>query len=137
MTQKFTIIIFLLLAITVSISGCTTKDAANGTFGEKTISLNKLEISDTYAEHYDYENETFYYIEGNVTNKNDIDAIDLKMEVTVFDENGTIVDVNKSPYIDPKVIPALGASYFFFEFQDPDKRIVRYEVKIISAKSRY
>lgn len=136
MTKKFRIVIFILLVITVSISGCTTKDAANGTFGERTISLNKFEISDINADLYEYDT-TYYYVEGNITNKNDIDAIDLKMEATAYDENGTIVDVNKSPYIDPKVVPALGVSYFYFDFYDPDKRIARSEVKIISAKSKY
>jgi len=135
--KSLIIIVIILFAVLVSISGCTTKEAANGTFGEKTISLDKFEISDSYAEHYDYENMTYYYIEGNVTNKNDIDAIDLKMEATAFDENGTIVDINKSPYLDPKAIPALGVSYFYFEFSDPNKRIARYEIKIINAKSSY
>jgi len=135
--KSLIIIVIILFAVLVSISGCTTKEAANGTFGEKTISLDKFEISDSYAEHYDYENRTYYYIEGNITNKNDIDALDLKMEATAFDENGMVVDINKNPYLDPKVVPSLGVSYFYFEFYDPDKRIVRYEIKVISAEDRY
>ncbi|HOI39815.1 MAG TPA: hypothetical protein PLC38_01585 [Methanobacterium sp.] len=135
--KSLIIIVIILFAVIVSISGCTTKNATNGTFGEKTISLNKLEIIDSNAEHIDYEDRTYYYIEGNITNKNDIDALDLKMEATAFDENGMVVDINKNPYLDPKVVPSLGVSYFYFEFYDPDKRIVRYEIKVISAEDRY
>jgi len=135
--KSLIIIVIILFAVIVSISGCTTKNATNGTFGEKTISLNKLEIIDSNAENIDYEDRTYYYIEGNITNKNDIDALDLKMEATAFDENGMVVDINKNPYLDPKVVPSLGVSYFYFEFYDPDKRIVRYEIKVISAEDRY
>ncbi len=137
LNKSLIVMVILLFAVTVSISGCTTKNATNGTFAEKKISLDKLEISDLNAEHIDDEDRTYYYIEGNITNKNDIDALDLKMEATAFDENGTAVDVNKNPYLNPKVVPSLGVSYFYFEFYDPDKRIVRYEVKIISAQSNY
>lgn len=109
------IIVILLFAVLVSISGCTTKNATNGTFGEKKISLDKFEISDVNAEHYEYDT-TYYYVEGNITNKNDIDALNLKMEAVAFDENGTAVDVNKNPYLNPKVVPSLGVSYFYFNF---------------------
>lgn len=125
----------LLFAISVSISGCTTtKNATNGTFGEKTISLSNITIVNNVTdEHEEYEGVNYYYIYGFVKNKNKYDAFNLKMKVTVFDAENNIIAVNDTPYLNPKVIPAGGESEFYFEFEDPDNKIVRYELQIISA----
>lgn len=133
MFNKSIIIILSFLIIIISISGCTNKNATNGTFGEKTVSLNTFKIDIIDAEHHD----SVFYIDGNITNNNGFDALDVEMEATAYDENGTVIAVNKTPYIDPKNIPAQSVSYFYFEFNDPDNKIVKYEVKIISAQSKY
>ena len=40
--QYLIIIIILLLTAIIAISGCTTKTATNGTFGEKSISIDSI-----------------------------------------------------------------------------------------------
>ena len=40
--QYLIVIILILLTIIVGISGCTTKTATNGTFGEKTLSIDAI-----------------------------------------------------------------------------------------------
>lgn len=137
MKKKLTIAILLLFALTISISGCTTKTAQNGTFGEKKISLDKFSLTNVISEHYEFNDTQYYIIEGNITNNNDLDAIDIKMEAIAYDENGTVVATNNTPYLEPKTIPADITGYFNFIFNDPDKRIVRYEIKMISAKAIY
>ncbi|BDZ71684.1 hypothetical protein [Methanobacterium petrolearium] len=70
-------------------------------------------------------------------NDNPYEALNVKIRVTVFGYNGTEIAVNETPYIDPKSIPAQGESFFYARFSDPDKKITKYEVKIISAKAEY
>jgi hypothetical protein len=134
MSRKIMIILLLLFAITVSVSGCTTKEATNGTFGEKTISINNITIVDNVtAEHHEYNGTNYYYVTGYLKNKNKYDAFNLKMKATTFDAEGNVVAVNDTAYLNPKVIPAGGEAFFGFSFIDQDNRIVRYELELISA----
>lgn len=128
------IIILLLFAITISISGCTTKEAANGTFGERTVSISNITIvNNVTADHSEYNGTNYYYVTGYLKNKNKYDAFNLKMKSTVFDAEGNIVAVNDTVYVNPKVIPAEGESFFGFSFIDNNNQIVRYELQLISV----
>ncbi len=136
MARKFIILTLLLFLVVVSISGCTTKEASNGTFGEKTISLSNITIvNNVTAEHYEYEGLNYYYIYGFLKNNNRYDAFNLKMKATAFDADNNIVAVNDTFYLNPKVVPAGGESEFYFEFEDPDMKIVRYELQLIYVDS--
>lgn len=133
MTKKHLIIVLLLITVIISISGCTTKEATNGTFGEKTISINNITIVDNVTARYSESNATMYYVTGYLKNNNKYDAFNLKMKATVFDAEGNVVAVNDTVYLNPKVVPAQGESFFGFRFVDSDNRIVRYELELISA----
>ncbi len=134
MSKKSITAILLLLAITVSISGCTTKEAANGTFGEKPVSINNITIVDNVtAEHSEYNGTNYYYVTGYLKNNNIYDAFNLKMKATTFDAEGNVVAVNETVYLNPKVIPAEGEAFFGFKFIDNDNRIARYELQLISV----
>lgn len=133
--SKSTILILLLLAIIISISGCTTdKNATNGTFGEKTVSINNITIvNNVTAEHSEANGVNYYYIVGYLKNNNKYDVFNLKMKATTFDAEGKVVAVNDTVYLEPKVIPVNGEAYFGFNFIDNDNRIVNYKLEIISA----
>lgn len=128
------LIFLLLFLLIVSITGCTTKTAPNGTFGEKTISIKNLTIVNNVTTSY-YENNgtNFYYIRGYMKNNNNYDAFNVKMKAIVYDKDGNMLDVNDTVYLNPKVVPAGGESFFGFRFNDSDNRIVKYELQIISA----
>lgn len=138
MLKKSGIFIFILLLITLTISGCTTnKKATNGTFGERTVSINNIQIvNNVTAEHKEYNGTNYYFIRGYVKNNNRYDAFNLKMKAIVFDENGTVVTENETFILDPKVIPAGGDAFFSFRFTDNDNRIVRYDLKLISITTK-
>lgn len=138
MVKKPLIIVLLLIAVIISISGCTTtKNATNGTFGEKTISINNITIVDNVTTEHSEHNETnYYYITGYLENNNKYDVFNLKMKATTFDANGNMVAVNDTVYLNPKVIPASGESFFGFRFIDSDNRIVRYELQLINADAK-
>lgn len=133
---KKIMVVLLLITVIVSISGCTTKTAPNGTFGEKTVSINNITLVDNVtANHDEYNRTSYYYIDGYVKNKNKYDAFNLKMKATVYDSEGNVVAVNDTFYLNPKVIPAGGESEFYFYFNDPDNKIARYELQLISVKA--
>jgi uncharacterized protein YcfL len=134
MYKKYLIII--LLIIVVGISGCTTKTAPNGTFGEKTVSVNSIYLSNNTTADIFNSTKTglqYYYINGYVINNNSNDALKVKMIATAYDANGNIVATNDSIYLNPTAIPAKGASEFYVDFPDNNSDIVRYDVKISSA----
>jgi hypothetical protein len=137
MAKKSIIIILMLIAVIVSISGCiTTKTASNGTFGEKTVSINNITIvNNVNASTYEYNGTNYYYIDGFLKNNNKYDAFNLKMKATVYDANNNVLGVNDTPYLSPKVIPAGGESEFYFEFSDPNNQTVRYDLQLISVKA--
>jgi uncharacterized membrane protein len=136
MLKKSIVMILILLTFIVGISGCTTKTATNGTFGEKTVSINSILISNnTTADTYnDTDNGTeYYYIDGYLENKNSNDAFNVKVNATAYDANGNVVATNNSAYLNPPTIPAKGVSEFYVEFPDTNNNIVRYDVKIVDA----
>lgn len=135
MFKQYFIVILILLTVIAGISGCTTKTATNGTFGEKTLSLDAITVSNKTIGNYSETNDTLYYVSGNIVNQNSIDALNVKLKVTTYDSQNNTIAVNETPYINPKDIPAKGNSYFYASFSDPDKRIVNFKVEILDAKS--
>jgi hypothetical protein len=124
----------MLFLVVVSISGCTTKEAANGTFGEKIVSINNITIvNNVTGEHDEFNGTNYYYITGYVKNNNKYDAFHLKIKATTFDADGNIVAVDDAVYLDPKVVPGKGESFFGFRFVDNNYRIARYELQLISV----
>lgn len=134
MTNKYIIIIIFIMI--VGISGCTTKTASNGTFGEKTVSVNSIYLSNnTTADVFNSTNTNmqYYYIGGYLINNNSNDAFNVKILATAYDKDGNVVATNDSAYLYPASIPAKGSSEFYVDFPDNNTNIVRYEVKILSA----
>ena len=110
MFKQSIIVILLLLTAIVAISGCTTKTATNGTFGEKVISKDSILISNNTTADYDiYENYNngieYYYIEGYLENNNPYDAFHVKLNATAYDANGNVFATNDSAYLNPTTIP--------------------------------
>ena len=136
MFKEYFLVILILLTIIAGISGCTTKTATNGTWGEKKLSLDAITVSDNTTGNRSVTNDTRYYVSGYIINGNQIDALNVKLKVTTFDAQNNTVAVNDTPYLDPKDIPANGNSYFYARFDDPDKKIVKFKVEILDAKSR-
>lgn len=137
MLKKYLMFIILVIVI-VGISGCTTKTATNGTFGEKIVSINSIFISDnTTADHEIVNNTKYYYIQGYLVNNNSNDAFKVKLNATAYDANGNVVAINNSAYLDPPTISAKSVSFLFIRFNDPDEKIVRYDVKVVSAQGSY
>ena len=139
MFKQTIIVILLILTAIIAISGCTTKTATNGTFGEKTISIDSILISNnTTADNYKEDNGTeYYYIDGYLLNNNSNDAFHVKVNVTAYDANGNVVATNDTAYLDPTTIPAKGLSEFYVEFPDLNNKIVRYDVKVVDAKASF
>jgi len=134
MFKQLIIIILLILTATVAISGCTTKTAANGTFGQKFISLDSIYLSNnTTAGNYTYNGTEYYYIEGYLINNNQYDAFNVKVNSSAYDSQGSVVATNDSPYLEPVSIPGNGISNFYVRFNDSNNSIARYDVKIVSA----
>lgn len=133
---KFKIFLIILFTLIIGISGCTTKTAANGTFGEKTVSIDSIYLSNnTTSDIYKdtKNNAQYYYIDGYLVNTNSNDAFNVKIIATAYDTNGNVVATNDSAYLSPSSIPAKGASEFYVDFPDNNNDIVRYDVKIVSA----
>ena len=134
MFKQYFIVILILLTIIAGTSGCTTKTATNGTFGEKTVSINSILISNnTTADTYTYNGTEYYYIDGYLVNNNSNDAFNVKINATAYDANGNVVATNNSAYLNPTTIPAKGVSEFYIYFPDTNNNIVRYDVKIVDA----
>lgn len=128
-------ILILLLLIVAGSSGCTIKPTSDGTWGEKTISLDKIKVlNNTTSDNDEYEGINYFYIEGYVQNNNKWNAFKVKMKATAYDKNGKVVAVNDTVYLDPKSIPASGQSYFNFLFIDQNRTIKRYDVELVDAK---
>jgi hypothetical protein len=136
MLKKYFIVILILLTFIVGISGCTTKTTNNGTFGEKSISIDSIFISNnTTAGTYNNSDNgsEYYYIDGYLENNNSYDAFNVKVNATAYDANGTVVATNDSVYLNPTSIPGNGASEFYMDFPDSNNNIVRYDVKVVYA----
>jgi len=138
MTTKSLITVLLLFAVIVSISGCTSKTAPNGTFGEKTISLSDMAIVNNVTNGtYQYDGTNYYYIDGFVKNNNPYDAFDLKMKATIYDANNSVISVNDTPYYYVAgPVPAGGEMEFYFEFVDSNNLTASYSLQLINVSAQ-
>ncbi len=137
MNKITTILILLLLTGIILNSGCIDNTKSNNTWGEKKISMDAIKVSNNTVGNRSENNESIYYVSGNITNQNSFEALDPKIKVTTYYSNGTVFAVNDTPYIRPSNIPAKGTSYFYARFVDPDKKIAKFDVKILSAKAEF
>lgn len=132
--KMYSIAILLLFTLIVGISGCTTKTASNGTFGEKVVSINSIYISNnTTATTYNNNGTEYYIIEGYLDNNNSNDAFHVMVNASGYDSKGKLVSTNNSAYIEPPSIPAKGFSSFYIQFNDPNNTIVRYNIQVVNA----
>ncbi|EKF86352.1 hypothetical protein A994_02668 [Methanobacterium formicicum DSM 3637] len=131
------IVIFLICIYLTSISGCIDNTKANGTWGEKKLSMDAIKISNNTVGNRSEKNDSIYYVYGYVINQNPIEALEPKITITTYYSNGAIFAVNDTPYMEPKNLPANDKSYFYARFEDPDKKIATFEVKVLSAKGEY
>lgn len=125
------------MLLTLTSSGCIENTKSNSTWGEKKLSMDSIKVSNNTVGNRSENNDSVYYVNGYIINQNPFEALDPKITVTTFDSNGTVFAVNDIPYMEPKNLPANDKSYFYARFEDPDKKIAKFEVKIISAKGEY
>jgi len=137
MNKITTILIFLLLTGIILNSGCIENTKANNTWGEKKISMDVIKVSNNTVGNRSENNDSIYYVSGYILNQNPYEALDPKITITTYYSNGTVFAVNNTPYLNPQNIPANGKSSFYARFEDPDKKIAKYDVKILSAKGEY
>lgn len=138
MGKKFTIILTLsLIVMVLANSGCIDNTKGNSTWGERQISLDDIKISANTTGNYSENNQSRYYVYGYLDNDNPFEAINTKIKITTYYENGTVFAVNETPTIYPKNIPGKGSSYFYARFHDPDKLIYNFTVDILDAKGEY
>ena len=134
MFKQLIIVILLILTATVAISGCTTKTAPNGTFGQKIISVDSIYLSNNSTSgNYTYNGTEYYYIEGYLVNNNSYDAFHVTVNSIAYDANGNVIATNDSAYLSPVSIPGNGISQFYVDFNDSSKKIVRYQINIVNA----
>lgn len=137
MYNKLIILIIISIVITVSISGCTTsKNATNGTFGEKSVSIKNITIINTTSEETTHDDTSYWLVYGHLKNNNQNDVFNLKMKVTAYDAEGNVVAVNDTVHLEPKVISPEGEALYYFTLNNKDKKIVRYELQLISVDSK-
>lgn len=137
MRKNVIFLTIILFVFSIFISGCIETTKSNATWGEKRISLDAIKVSNNTVGNRSETNESIYYIRGYVLNLNPFEALDPKITVNTYYANGTVFAVNETPYLDPKNLPANDKSYFYARFEDPDKKIAKFEVKILSAKGEY
>ena len=134
MFKQLIIVILLILTATVAISGCTTKIAPNGTFGQKIISLDSIYLSNnTTSGNYTYNGTEYYYIEGYLVNNNSYDVFHVTVNSIAYDADGNVIATNDSAYLSPVSIPGDGISQFYVDFNDSSQKIVRYQINIVNA----
>jgi len=135
MQKSYIFIILLSLVLISGISGCTEKKAVNGTWGEKEpVSAKYIKIINSTGEHYLRNGTNYYYVYGYVENTAEDDAYNVEIHAKFFDEKGNVVGTNNSARIKPKIIPALGQSWYVLRFNDPENKIVRFELEIVVKK---
>lgn len=138
MGEKYTIILtFFLVVMFLANSGCIDNTKANSTWGEKQILMDAIKISDNTTGNYTETNESRYYVYGYLNNYNPFEAINPKIKVTTYYENGTVFAVNETPTVYPNNIPGKGSSYFYALFYDPNKQIKNFTVEILDANGEY
>lgn len=132
--KKYSIAILILFTLIIGISGCTTKTASNGTFGEKTVSIDSIYISNnTTADTFNNNGTEYYVIEGYLDNNNSNDAFHVMVNASGYDSKGNLVATNNSAYIEPPSITAKGLSSFYIQLNDPKNTIARYDIKVVNA----
>ncbi|WP_237739688.1 hypothetical protein [Methanobacterium formicicum] len=99
--------------------------------------MDAIKISNNTVGNRSEKNDSIYYVYGYVINQNPIEALEPKITITTYYSNGAIFAVNDTPYMEPKNLPANDKSYFYARFEDPDKKIATFEVKVLSAKGEY
>lgn len=137
MGKKVIIISFFFIIMILTNSGCIDNTKVNSTWGEKKLSLDTISVSDNTIGNRSEQNDSIYYVKGYLNNQNSFEALEVKIKVTTYYSNGTVFAVNETPYLNPKNIPAQGKSYLYAGFIDPDKKIAKFDVNIISAKGEY
>ena len=138
MREKFALIlIFTIIVMVLSNASCIDSNKANNTWGERKLSIDKIKVSNDTTGNRSEQNESIYYVRGYVYNYNPFEALDPIIKVTTYYSNGTVFEVNDTPYMNPKNIPGNDKSYYYAQFEDPDKKIAKFEVKILSAKGEY
>ena len=134
MFKQLIIVILLILTATVAISGCTTKTAPNGTFGQKIISVDSIYLSNNSTSgNYTYNGTEYYYIEGYLVNNNSYDVFHVTVNSIAYDADGNVIATNDSAYLSPVSIPGDGISQFYVDFNDSSQKIVRYQINIVNA----
>lgn len=129
--KYFIVIIFI---IVVGVSGCTTKTATNGTFGEKVISTSLISLSNnSTVGTQSYNGTNYYYVKGYLQNNNTYDAFNVNVISTAYDASGNVVATNVSAYLNPTSIPSKGVSEFYVDFPDNNNNIVSDKVKVVNA----
>ena len=84
-----------------------------------------------------YNTTKSYWIEGEIQNENPFGVSFVKINATGYDEDGKRVNTDFC-YADDTDIGAGGKSKFLLIIDDPDNKIVRYEVQVCDAnKSLY
>ncbi len=134
---KIYIFFLFLILIILGTSGCIDNTQANTLWGEKKLSLDDIKVSQNTTGNYSETNESRYYVYGYIINDNPIEAVNPKIKITTYYENGTVFAVNDTPYLYPKNILGKGSSAFYARFYDHDKRIKNFTVEILDAKGEY
>lgn len=131
MLKKF-ILLTLLIIISVAVSGCTSKTAPNGTFGEKMLSEDSIYLSNntTSGTYTGTDGIEYYYVRGYLINNNSNDALNVKVIASTYDTQGNVIATNDTPHIYPTSIPAKGVSGIYVDFPDINNNIVKYDLKI-------
>lgn len=130
----FTIVLILAITgivLTAQMSGLAVNTTANSTFGEKPpATTSDLYIVNSTGDHFDRNGTSYYYVWGYVGNKAQLGASNVQITAKVFDEYNNSIAVNSTSPYRPEVIPAEGESYYYLGFEDPERKIVRYELNV-------
>lgn len=137
--EKIAVIIIMVFFVGfLGISGCIDTNVKNETWGQKNFSLDSIVIvNNTTGTRFDENTSSSFLIDGYVKNYNNFEALDIQLKATTYSANGSVFATNDTFYLMPKTIPANGVSNFQFLFDDPQKKIVRYDVTVVSVKAEY
>jgi len=114
------------------ISGCTEIKAENGTWGEKEpVKASELRIVNSTGEHFDRNETSIYYVYGDLKNTAGNDAYNVVVQAKFYDAEGNLIGNNTTGTVDPDTVVGEGTSFYYVGWDDPDKKIVRYELKIV------
>lgn len=129
--KHFTLLLALILSA-VMISGCTEIKAENGTWGEKEpVKASELRIVNSTGEHFDRNETSIYYVYGDLKNTAGNDAYNVVVQAKFYDAEGNLIGNNTTGTVDPDTMVGEGTSFYYVGWDDPDKKIVRYELKIV------